>query len=169
MENEILNKIDFDTLEKTYFERLKSQPKPSWDKYFMRMAALASTRSIDPSSKCGCVITDQNNIILSVGYNGPVQGMDDSKIPLTRPEKYYYFAHAEENAILFCNNNISKSTAYVNSKPCSRCTRMMAQKGVKNIVYGNLKTKCCSDEIDTMASKDIIEQRKMNIKHLDYL
>ena len=56
----------------------------SWDEYFMLQAMMASFRSKDPSSKVGCVIVDENNHQVTMGYNGMVAGIDESKIPWGR-------------------------------------------------------------------------------------
>lgn len=74
--------------------------KPNYDDYFLTMSYLVAQRSIDPSTKCGAVLVSADKRILSTGYNGPIRGVDDAKIPLTRPEKYPHFIHAEENAVL---------------------------------------------------------------------
>ncbi|MDD2374773.1 MAG: cytidine deaminase, partial [Eubacteriales bacterium] len=42
----------------------------SWDEYFMGIALLAARRSKDPSTQVGACIVNQQNKILSVGYNG---------------------------------------------------------------------------------------------------
>lgn len=107
---------------------------------------MVSTRSIDPSSKHGCVLVNKDNIIIGCGYNGPISQIDDSQVPLTRPEKYAFFAHAEENALLFCNGDTKGGTAYVNGIPCSRCIRMLCQKKFKRIVYGSLHAKCVDEQ-----------------------
>ena len=42
----------------------------SWDQYFMGIALLSAERSKDPSTQVGACIVDDNNRILSEGYNG---------------------------------------------------------------------------------------------------
>ena len=83
----------------------------SWDEYFMGVAQLAAMRSKDPSTQVGCCIVDEQNRILSTGYNGFPQGCDDDEFPWGRDEsqgetKYPYVVHGELNAIL---NNRGKS------------------------------------------------------------
>ena len=41
----------------------------SWDEFFMGIAKLAAGRSKDPSTQVGACIVDQDNRILSIGYN----------------------------------------------------------------------------------------------------
>jgi len=70
--------------------------RPSWDDYFLGIAKVVAQRSHDQHTKHGCVITDLEHRILGVGYNGFPKGMDDSKLPLTRPEKYNWIIFNEE-------------------------------------------------------------------------
>ena len=79
-----------------------------WDDYFLRIAETVSSKSKDPSSKMGCVIVDKNKRVVSVGYNGLIQGADESKMTLSeRPMKYYFSIHAEMNSILFAKTDLS--------------------------------------------------------------
>ena len=52
-----------------------------WDQYFMGIALLSAERSKDPSTQVGACIVDENNRILSVGYNGMPCGCDDDEMP----------------------------------------------------------------------------------------
>lgn len=136
----------FEWAEKVYFNSFKTLPKVCWDLYFLSIAKIVSVRSIDPSTKHGCVIVDVNNRIVSVGYNGPVNGIDDEQVPLTRPDKYNWILHSEENAVLFSTVSLEGCKAYITGFPCPRCFRMLAQKGIVKIVYGSTKSNCISSK-----------------------
>lgn len=121
--------------------------KIDWTTYFMAQAFIVSMRSIDPSTKHGAIIADANNRIISTGYNGPIGGIDDKRVPLTRPDKYPHMIHAEENAILSFNGIIPpNSKIYVTGKPCHKCLRMILQKGIRKIVYGPQNSKMFDEE-----------------------
>lgn len=78
-----------------------------WDNRFMDMAFLVSRWSKDPSTKVGAVIVDQNNRVVSVGYNGFAKWGNDSKERYDdRNFKYKGVIHAEENALLFANQSV---------------------------------------------------------------
>ncbi len=131
--------------------------KPDWDTYFLTLAFLVAQRSIDESSLCGAVIVSKSNKILSQGYNGPISGSNDLLIPQTRPEKYAHFLHAEENALLNFDGSselLKDATIYITGRSCSRCLRMMVQKGIKRIVYAKNDVRCVD-------SSDIKEQELM--------
>ena len=132
--------------------------KPNWDDYFMGMALFVSIRSIDPSAKHGSVIVGKNNKILSVGYNGPPQGSNDSKIPLTRPEKYLFMEHSEKNAIINRQLSIEGSTLYVTGYPCIQCVRSIIQSGIKRVVYGPFKSRDIKKE-DNKAINILLDGR----------
>ena len=49
----------------------------------MQIAETVALKSKDPSSKMGCVIVDVKKRPISFGYNGLIQGADESKMTLT--------------------------------------------------------------------------------------
>ncbi len=76
-----------------------------WDEYFMGIAMLSASRSKDPNTGVGACIVDEDNRILSLGYNGMPIGCSDDEYPWGRDggpleTKYFYVCHAELNAIL---------------------------------------------------------------------
>jgi len=119
---------------------------PSWDDYFMEIAYVVSKRSPDIHTKHGCVLVDRNYRILSTGYNGPVSGIPNDVVPLTRPEKYDWLIHAEQNAIAFLRSNIVPWKAYVTGVPCPVCMRLLIQSGVRHIVFGKTQSSCVNAE-----------------------
>ena len=99
----------------------KDTERPSYQQTFMDMAFLISKRSIDPSTKHGCVIVDDQNRVVSMGYNGPVQGIPHDLIDWSRPKKYAWMLHAEENAVIFAKQSLEGCTAYVTGPSCPSC------------------------------------------------
>lgn len=49
----------------------------NWDKKFIELTEFISNWSKDNKRKVGTIIVDDDNRILSVGYNGIPQGCDD--------------------------------------------------------------------------------------------
>lgn len=106
--------------------------RPSWNQYFMGLAHFASLRSHDSQTKVGCVIANERNQVVSMGYNGFPRGIDDSNLPTTRPEKYPYMVHSEENAI----SNLTalmgeKLKIFLTHYPCYRCAKLLWQHNIK--------------------------------------
>ena len=108
--------------------------RPNWTNYFLGLAKVASQRSHDMHTQHGCVITDKNNRILGVGYNGFPKGMDDSVLPKTRPEKYHWMIHAERNALSNCVVRPDNGIAYVTGQCCNDCALALHQEGIKKII-----------------------------------
>lgn len=112
--------------------------RPDWDSWALALAEIVATRSLDPHTQHGCVILDREHRIVSTGYNGPIGGLPDSEVPVTRPAKYLWMIHAEENAVLFAERGrLLGATAYVTGHPCAACMRRLIQCGVKRVVYGD--------------------------------
>jgi len=111
--------------------------RPNWTDYFLGIAKVVSQRSHDIHTQHGCVITDQNNRILGVGYNGFPRGLDDSKLPLNRPDKYPWMVHSERNALSNCVVRPDNGIAYVTGQCCNDCTISLWQEGVRTIYMIN--------------------------------
>ena len=111
----------------------------SWDEYFMGVALLASKRSKDPNTQVGACIVDQNNVILTTGYNGFPKGCSDDEFPWDREgenTKYPYVVHAELNAILNASGkDLKGARIYVDLFPCNECAKAIIQSGIKEVIY----------------------------------
>ena len=112
----------------------------NWDDYFMVQALWAKVRSPDTSTQCGCVIVDKRGRPVGQGYNGYPRGVDDEKMPQTRPEKYPPILHSEENAILNSTGDLEGATVYVTGQPCTHCWAHIIQKGIGRVMYGPITT-----------------------------
>lgn len=120
---------------------MKREDYLKWDEYFMGIAMLSAERSKDPSTRVGACIVNQDNRILSVGYNGMPKGCSDEEYPWERDgdfldTKYPYVCHAEMNAILnYTGVNMKGAKIYVTLFPCNECTKALIQTGISEIIY----------------------------------
>lgn len=112
---------------------MPSQDK--WDKTFLEMAMSISKMSKDPSTQVGAVLVSPDNQRISSGYNGFVKGINETPEKWLRPLKYQYVRHAEENAIVFCPFETKGATLYCTHQSCHRCMGLVAQAGIKRLVY----------------------------------
>ena len=133
----------------------------SWDEFFMGAAMLCAKRSKDPNTQVGACIVNNENRILSVGYNGFPSGCDDDCFPWERSAddsydtKYPYVCHAELNAILNCRGrSLAGSRIYVALFPCNECAKAIIQSGITEVVYLSDKYALTPT---TMASKRMFE------------
>lgn len=107
--------------------------RPTWTDYFLGLAKVVSQRSHDIHTQHGCVITDENNHILGVGYNGFPKGMSDDVLPTSRPEKYHWMVHSERNALSNCTIRPQNGIAYVTGQCCNDCIIALHQEGIKKV------------------------------------
>ena len=120
---------------------MKRQNYITWDEYFMSVALLAAMRSKDPGTQVGACIVDNENHILSTGYNGFPRGCSDDEFPWEREgeyceTKYPFVVHAELNAILNAHGkNLVDSKIYVSLFPCNECAKAIIQSGIREIFY----------------------------------
>lgn len=142
--------------------------RPNWTEYFLGLAKVVSQRSHDIHTKHGCVITDQNNRILGVGYNGFPRGLDDTKLPTSRPEKYPWMVHSERNALSNCVVRPDNGIAYVTGQCCNDCIIALWQEGIKKVYmiddHGtHLFDQKAKERFDTFVSMSKIEIFKVDI------
>lgn len=158
----------------------KVESNLNWDEYFILQAMIASFKSKDPSTKVGCVIVNENNHQVTMGYNGMVAGIDEGQLPWGKDktvplehQKYAYVVHAETNAILHASRSLEGCRAYVTLFPCNECAKLIASKKIKEVIY--LSDKHRELETNTVAKKifDLagIKYRSVEIgeKHLKKL
>lgn len=110
--------------------------RAKWDRRFLEMATLVGSWSKDPSTQVGAVIVDDNNRIISVGFNGMAQGVEDNPDRFEdKGFKHRTILHAEENAILFAQRDLTGCTIYISPMPaCSKCTSFIIQSGIDRVV-----------------------------------
>jgi dCMP deaminase len=108
--------------------------RPDWSDYYLGLAKVVSRRSHDKHTKHGCIITNQDNMVLGQGYNGFPHGLDDKNLPLDRPDKYPWMIHAERNALSNCTVRPANGIAYVTGQSCTSCIMSLWQEGIKKVV-----------------------------------
>ena len=143
----------------------------SWDEFFMGAALLCAKRSKDPNTQVGACIVNNENRILSVGYNGFPSGCDDDVFPWERSAddsfdtKYLYVCHAELNAILNCRGrNLTNSRIYVALFPCNECAKAIIQSGIKEVIYLSDKY---ADTETTLASKKMLGSAGVKLRRFE--
>lgn len=137
----------------------------SWDEYFMGVAILAAKRSKDPNTQVGACIVDNDNKILSIGYNGLPMHCNDDEFTWSNSKetdnKYLYIVHSELNAILnYRGGSLRDSRIYVTLFPCNECAKAIIQSGIKEVIYMDNKYK---DSVEVKASKRMFETAGVKI------
>ena len=121
--------------------------RPDWDSYFMQMAIVASSRAACSRRQVGAVIVRERNI-LATGYSGPPKGVPhydtagclrtELNVPSGERHELCRGLHAEQNAIIqaaYHGVSIKGATIYCTNQPCSICTKMLINAGIREIVY----------------------------------
>ena len=116
--------------------------RKSWKEYFMEITNLVATRSTCDRAFVGCLLVNDENRIVSTGYNGSVKKnphCDDIGHKM-RDNHCIATIHAEINALLYCAKegiSVKDCSAYVTHFPCLNCTKALIQAGIKKIYFQN--------------------------------
>ena len=121
--------------------------RPSTDEYFMEMARLVSTRSTCLRRKVGAVIVKDKRV-LSTGYNGSPRGTRHCEelgcirvqmnVPSGTRHELCRGVHAEQTAVTqaaYFGVSVAGATIYTTTFPCSMCSKILINAGIKEIVY----------------------------------
>lgn len=144
--------------------RSEEESRPDWDSWFMTLCFVVAQRSLDKTTKHGCVVVDESRSILSVGYNSPPRGCVDSMIPLERPAKYDYMQHSEANAITNaarCGTKLLGSTFYITGPPCTMCFGKIINVGARKVVYGPILHQRTEEQIKAIKIMQITQDVEM--------
>ena len=145
--------------------------RPSKIQNYMDIATTVAQRSHDAETKVGSVlVNNKSGAILSTGFNGFVRGVDDSKLPNTRPDKYEYIVHSEMNLISNCARHgiaMEDCTLVCTLSPCKLCMRMLINSGITKVVVKELYRDF--EEIKTMQDVTVSVEKDVNdFFHITY-
>lgn len=144
---------------------MKTQSRIERDQLFLDVAALFGQRSTCPRAQVGAVAVQDGRIVAS-GYNGAPAGMphctevgcnvlvewDPPKFPEGHdpadipppPENVKSHCtravHAEANVIAWSARTgvaLKGSEMYLTHTPCSTCTKLIINSGIKSVHFGN--------------------------------
>jgi dCMP deaminase len=145
-----------------------------WKEYFRNIVHQVKLKSKDRNTQIGAVIVGSDNEIISTGYNSFPRGIDDDVAERQeRPEKYYWFSHAETNAIVNAARigvSTKGATMYVSCGiPCSDCARNIINSGVKHIICepGGVGAKGPQWEEHSKRSLKMFAEADINVEYYD--
>lgn len=121
-----------------------------WDRRFMELAKMIGSWStcVRENRQVGSVIVRDKRII-STGYNGAPAGIlsceekgycmrDKLGIASGTRAEMCFSAHSEQNALVQAAKlgiSVNGATIYVTHRPCTICTKLLINAGIKRIVY----------------------------------
>lgn len=107
-------------------------------KELLKIALTAASNSPDPSTQNGAIIVDDDgNIVLGEDCNRLPNNIVMEEKHTVRPQKYYYFEHAERNVIFLCAKNGIRTNGKIMVCPwfaCADCARAIVQAGIKEVI-----------------------------------
>ncbi len=114
--------------------------RASWDEYFMAIGKQVATRATC-DRKLVCAVIARDRMILATGYNGSVRGLPhcDDVGHLMEDGHCVRTIHAEVNALIQAARNgvaLEGGSIYVTASPCFNCFKLIANAGLKRIVFG---------------------------------
>ncbi|MDQ7797766.1 MAG: dCMP deaminase family protein [Candidatus Edwardsbacteria bacterium] len=125
----------------------RGKTRPSWEKFFISLARMVSTRSTCLRRQVGAVVV-RDKRILATGYNGAPSGMkhcdqlgclrEQLKVPSGERHEICRAIHAEQNAIIqaaTCGVSLAGGTIYITHHPCVLCSKMIINAGIKKVVF----------------------------------
>ncbi len=130
------------------------EKRPSWDEYFLHLAKVVRERADCTRRKVGAIIVRDFRII-STGYNGTPHGIkncseggcercrrrDKKEINWYEYEESCICIHAEQNAIIqaaYLGTSTNNATLYSTTSPCSSCSKMIVNAGIKKVIFHDL-------------------------------
>ena len=114
--------------------------RKSWTTYFMDIAQIVASRSTCDRAFVGCLIVNEDNRIVSTGYNGSIAGQPhcDDIGHTMRDGHCIATIHSEMNALLYCAKegiSVKGCRCFVTHFPCLNCTKALIQAGIVAIYY----------------------------------
>lgn len=116
--------------------------RPTKNQNYMDIATIIAQRSHDAETKVGAILVNSSSgAIIATGFNGFVRGANDAALPNTRPDKYEYIVHAEQN--LICNSakhgiSMNNCSLVCTLSPCKLCMRMLLNCGITKVIAKDL-------------------------------
>ncbi|MGD9676774.1 MAG: cytidine/deoxycytidylate deaminase family protein [Vulcanibacillus sp.] len=125
--------------------------RKSWDEYFMDLTYRVSERATCPRRHVGAILVKDKKL-MGTGYNGSPSGIEDCYEQGCLIENYeenginkercIRTIHAEVNLILFTDRNDRENAiVYLTDSPCYNCAKMLANSGIKEVVYERIYEK----------------------------
>lgn len=132
-----------------------------YDKAYLKMAREWGKLSHCKRKQVGALIV-KNRMIISDGFNGTPSGFDNCCEDENGATKWEVL-HAEANAILkvaASTQSANNATLYITLSPCTQCSKLIHQAGIKRVVYANA--------YKDPSGLNFLEKAGVEIKYLPY-
>ena len=115
---------------------MSNKKQTKYDVAYLKMAMEWAKLSYCKRRQVGALIV-KDRMIISDGYNGTPTGFENVCEDDDNYTKWYVL-HAEANAILkvaASTQSTKGATLYVTLSPCTECSKLIFQSGIKRVVY----------------------------------
>ena len=115
---------------------MSNKKQTKYDVAYLKMAMEWAKLSYCKRRQVGALIV-KDRMIISDGYNGTPTGFENICEDDDNYTKWYVL-HAEANAILkvaASTQSTKGATLYVTLSPCTDCSKLIFQSGIKRVVY----------------------------------
>ena len=140
---------------------MTAQKQLKYDIAYLKMAFEWGKLSHCKRKQVGALIV-KDRMIISDGFNGTPTGFDNCCEDAEGLTKWEVL-HAEANALLkvaASTQSSKNATLYITLSPCTQCSKLIHQAGIKRIVYANAYR--------DRAGLDFLEKAGVTTMHLPY-
>ena len=145
-----------------------------YDYKIMELAQEVSELSLDPSTKVGCVITNSNKDILSVGFNklkNVIPLEDVNYVYSKKSIKRYATEHAEIQAFNNLKPTDEELDVYITYPSCLPCTveyLLNKNHNIKNIYYIDQGSDSFKERYQIQEALELMQHKKVNCHPINY-
>ena len=140
---------------------MTAQKQLKYDIAYLKMAFEWGKLSHCKRKQVGALIV-KDRMIISDGFNGTPTGFDNCCEDAEGLTKWEVL-HAEANALLkvaASTQSSKNATLYITLSPCTHCSKLIHQAGIKRVVYANAYR--------DRAGLDFLEKAGVTTMHLPY-
>ena len=140
---------------------MTAQKQLKYDIAYLKMAFEWGKLSHCKRKQVGALIV-KDRMIISDGFNGTPTGFDNCCEDAEGLTKWEVL-HAEANALLkvaASTQSSKNATLYITLSPCTQCSKLIHQAGIKRVVYANAYR--------DRAGLDFLEKAGATTMHLPY-
>ncbi|PQJ75611.1 deoxycytidylate deaminase [Polaribacter gangjinensis] len=141
---------------------MNDEKQLKYDIAYLKMAQEWGKLSHCKRKQVGALIV-KDRMIISDGFNGTPTGFDNCCEDESGATKWEVL-HAEANAILkvaASTQSCKNATLYITMSPCTQCSKLIHQAGIKRVVYANA--------YKDPSGLDFLEKAGVEINHLPLL
>ncbi len=109
--------------------------RPSILEWGLDLAKVVASRSTCLRLQVGCVLLGTDGRVLATGYNGAAKGLPHCSELSCRQQSTCDAVHAEQNALLQCQDVRQIAACYVTHAPCFTCAKLLLNTSCSAVIF----------------------------------